>query len=156
MKRLIVTTIMSLAMLLTVSAQALRPFHLREVYTQIDSLVLEHAQTNNLSGGDYIIDLPRKCKIVLAYNADRSKTIILNIRGGYNFVRHMEYNVSDSEERTVLYYKDDHLYCGYIYDKRIKAGKYFEAINQDEKERLVERIPFLKRIPTFTNNKADD
>ena len=112
-------------------------------------MILDNAQVSTFTaGGDYIINLPRKGMIIVAYNKEATKAIVLKTIGP-QFVRHMEYNVKDDETRTVLYYKDEHLYCGYIYDKRIKAGRYFEAINEDEKEKLMERVPFLRKLPTF-------
>ena len=149
MKRILFLFVFAVACVLSIQAQRL--YHFWNVYTEIDSLVLENAQANTFTaGGDYIINLPRHGKVVIAYNKDHSKAIVLKTTGPL-LVRHMEYNVKDDETRTVLYYKDEHIYCGYIYDKRIKAGRYFEAINEDEKEKLIERIPFLKHMPTFTD-----
>lgn len=146
MKRLILTFVVILSGVLTTYAQ--RAYHLWDVYTDIDSLIIENVQGGFGEGNDYIINLPKSGKIIIAYNKDHDKAIVLKMNTP-RFVRHKEYNVKDDETRTVLFYKDEHIYCGYIYDKRIKAGKYFEAINSEEKDKLVEKLPFLKRLPTF-------
>ena len=139
-----------LAILAVDFCNAHRPKHFKAIYTDIDSLVVENVQIPySEEKQDYIIELPRSSKILIAYNDDRSKAIVL--RSGYQYMRHLEYKVKDDETRTVLYYKDKHIYCGFIYDKRVKAGSYFEAIEESEKDRLVNRLPFLKRLPTFNN-----
>ena len=123
--------------------------HFRDVYKQVEVLTLENAPTTfPTENNDYLIELPKATQVVIAYNEDKSNAIIISMPG-YPFYKHMEYNVNDNEKRLVLWYKDDHLYCGYTYDKKSKAGKYFEAIDQEEKDKLVKKIPFLKNIPTF-------
>ena len=39
----------------------------------------------------------------------------------------MEFNIDDNARRTVLWFNDKNIYCGYIYDKIYKACKYFES-----------------------------
>ena len=148
MKKYILIVLTVLFALNTNAQRPGRPAHFRNVYTQIDSLILENAPSvEETEEGDYLIALPRATKVVIAYNNDKSKAIVL--RSGYQFVRHMEYTVKDDEARTVLYYQDKHIYCGYIYDKKSKAGKYFEAIDDNEKGMLMRRHPFLKMLPRF-------
>ena len=72
---------------------------------------------------------------------------------GYAWGKRMEFNVKYEGSRLILWYKDEHLYCGYIYDNKVKACQYFEAINDSEKDRLVKRFKFLERMPTFTNEE---
>ena len=128
MKKIILIALTVLSILSLSAQRPGRPAHFRNVYTQLDSLVLENMPTvEQTEDGDYLIALPKSTKVVIAYNNDKTKAIVLH--SNYQFVRHMEYNVKDDETRIVLYYKDKHLYCGYIYDKRYKAGKYFEAIS---------------------------
>ena len=138
----------------TCDAQAFRlsqRMHLKNIYTNVDSIVLEAIPTvAPTDDGDYLIQLPHKSKLVIAYNADKTKAIVL--RSGFVYMRHYEYNVKDEGVRLILWHKDEHVYCGYIYDKKSKAGNYFEAMNQDEKDKLTKRLPFLRRIPTFTND----
>ena len=55
-------------------------------------------------------------------------------------------------KKLILWYKNKKLYCGYIYDKRVKTAKYFEAINKEEKDKLSNRIPFIKHIPYYEDN----
>ena len=136
---------------MTCNAQGHRPgqrMHLKNIYTNIDSIVLEAIPAIvQEEGSDYLIQLPHKSKLIVAYNADKTKAIVL--RSGFIYMRHYEYNVKDNDVRLVLWYKDEHVYCGYIYDKSSKAGNYFEAITQEEKDKLTKRLPFLERIPTF-------
>lgn len=142
--------ILLLAILAVGFCNAQIPGHFKMIYTDIDSVVIENVQLPYSSEKpDYLVELPRSSKIIIAYNKERSKCIVL--RSGYQFMRHMEYTVKDDETRLILYYKDKKMYCGFIYDKRAKAGSYFEAIEQSEKDKLIERVPFLKRLPTFKN-----
>ena len=135
----------------SVSCHAQKRTHFRDVYTNVDSVIIENLPSvEQTADGDYLIPLPRKSKLVIAYNADKTKAIVLY--SGFQYVKHMEYNVKDDEKRLVLWFKDKHLYCGYTYDKDTKTGRYFEAINSEEKDKLIKRLPFLKRVPTFTDN----
>ena len=93
----------------------------------------------------YSIEAPGK--MIIAYNQDRSKAIIL--RNSYVLGKHFEFEVKEEPNRLILWYKDNHIYCGYIYDKRIKSCDYFEAINNRDKNRLLRRMPFLRGIPSF-------
>ena len=95
----------------------------------------------------YLIELPHESKIVVAYNDDKTKAIIL--RNGYLFGKHFEFDVKDDEKRTVFYHNDDVLFCGYIYDKASNAAQYFETINDTEKNNLIRRMPFLRRFHRF-------
>lgn len=123
-------------------------FHFKDVYKQVDSILIENAALPS-ENGDYIVELPRESKLVIAYNAEHLKAIVLY--SDYRFIKHMEYNVKDNDTRLILWYMDKgkHIYCGFIYDKKSKTARYFEAINEAEKERLVKRLPFLKYAPTF-------
>ena len=123
-------------------------FHFKNVYTQVDTITIENV-TVPTEWGDYLVELPKQSNLIIAYNKDYSKAIVLHT--DYRFVKHFEYNVKDNEVRTILWYKDKHIYCGYIYDKKSKTGHYFEAIDAKEKEQLVTCMPFLKYAPTFNN-----
>ena len=74
--------------------------------------------------GLYLIDMPHKDKMIIKTNKDRTKAIILY--NSFVFGRHKEFNIVETEKRLVLWYKDEDIYCGYIYDKRYKVCKYFE------------------------------
>lgn len=150
MKRLLIALTAIMIMAVTCEAQGFgRRNHFRNVYTNVETLALQNAPTPfPTENGDYLVELPKESKLVIAFNTNKTKAIVLD--NGYMFGRRMEFNVKDDEARLVLFFKDEHVYCGYIYDKKTKAGKYFEAINQTEKDKLTERLPFLKRMPTFT------
>ena len=149
MKKIIITLIAAIITCITCYAQS-RRVHFKNEYKVIDTLVI-----NNLpsvyptNDGDYLITLPKEQNLIIAYNNDRTKAIVLR---GYPHGKHMEFNVKYDGVRLILWYKDEHIYCGYIYDEKLKACQYVEAINDAEKDRIVKRFPFLRPIPTFTNN----
>jgi hypothetical protein len=106
-------------------------------YTVRDSLPLEMItiqsafdyDTENddiisLDGGFYLVPLPHKDKMLIATNKDRTKGIVLY--NSYCFGRHKEFTITENERRMILWYEDDDLYCGYVYDKAYKVAKYFE------------------------------
>jgi hypothetical protein len=143
----------SILCLFAVSAfsQAPRRFHFRNVYTTVDTLIVKGVQfARPNKDGDYLITLQNEQNLIIAYNSDHTKAIVLH---GYAWGKRMEFNVKYNEARLVLWYKDEHIYCGYIYDTKHKACQYFEAINESEKDRLVKRFKFLERMPTFTEIK---
>ena len=144
MKKLLLCLVMTLSV---VSVFGQRRMHLRDVYVNLDTLVIEVASVPAES--DVLIELPKESKIILAFNVGRTKAIVLH-NPGYQFVRRLEYDVRETETRIILYHKDKYLYCGYVYDKKVKAARYFEAINENEKARLTKRLPFLSRIPSFS------
>lgn len=149
MKKIIFITLLNM---LAINIQA-QSFHPRMVYTDIDTLVFDKiAKTPETKDEDYLIELPKigempTPRLTVAYNKEHTKAIVLH---GYPFAQRKEYNVKNYDKWTVFYYKDKQIYCGYIYDKKIKACKYFEAINSKEKDKLISRFPFLKNKPTFT------
>lgn len=113
-------------------------------YTEIDSLVLERMYVDR-TAETFSVEIPGK--MIIAYNQDKTKAIIL--RNSYVFGKHLEFNVKDEPYRLTLWYKDNHLYCGYIYDKRAKSCDYFEAISKSDKNKLLRRMPFLRNVPSF-------
>ena len=105
-------------------------------YKVIDSLILERMSIYspfdydddkiiNSGYGDYLIEMPHKDKMVIRKTKDNSKAIV--VYNSFVFGRHKEFNIKDSERRLILWYEDDNLYCGYIYDKVFKVCKYFES-----------------------------
>lgn len=97
----------------------------------------------DLKSGYYLAPIPFKDNFVVKYNADKSKAIV--IRNSYAFGRHYEFNVKDEERRTVFWYKDDDVYCGYIYDKEFKVTKYFDSKKQYN--RFMRHRPMFRPIP---------
>lgn len=126
--------------LITLSSYAQRR-HFREYidfskYEVVDSLPLERMSIYspfdydsdkiiNNGDGEYLIEMPHKDRIIIRKTKDNKKAIVV-----YNsiiFGRHKEFNIKNSERRLILWYEDDNLYCGYIYDKVFKVCKYFES-----------------------------
>lgn len=153
MKRLILASIVCLFAMVAYSQPKHHRVHFKSVYTTVDTLVLKNVPTVNPNkDGSCLVALPREQNLVVAYDNERTKAIVLH---GYPWAKRMEYTVKYEGYRLILYYKDKHVYCGYIYDERAKACQYFEAINESEKDRIVNRFPFLKRMPTFTDTEKE-
>lgn len=148
MKKFILTTIFALvAMFSYCQGFNHERGHFKMVYRTVDTLLLKNVPTPNPTmNGDYLITLHKEQKIIIAYNNDHSKAIVLH---GYMWGKRMEFNVKYEGSRLILWYKDDYLYCGYIYDEKVKACQYFEAISESEKEKITKKFPFLDRMPTF-------
>lgn len=118
-------------------------------YEIVDSLPLErimiYAEKEidgegiiDLGSGYYIAPIPHKDKMVIKMTKDKDKAIILY--NSYCFGRHFEFNIEDNDFRTVYWYKDKNIYCGYIYDKRYKVVKYFES-KKEFKKFMKRRFP---------------
>ena len=163
MKKILITSIMAIFSVIAASAQFNRHALFMGDFTTIDTLTLEQAPTPfPTSDNNYLITLPRESKMVIAYNSDKTKAKVL-LTGQImhrRWNRHMmnvfmEYDVEDNQARLILYHKDNRIFCGYIYDKKAKACQRFEAINEEEKDKLIEKMPFipfhLKFMPTFKN-----
>ena len=111
MRKFILASIMCL-FALTAFSQAHR--HFKSVYTIVDTLSVKSVQSNYPTrDGDYLITLPKEQNFIVAYNNDHSKAIVLH---GYPYAKRMEYNVKYEGTRQILWYKDEHIYCGYIYE----------------------------------------
>lgn len=105
-------------------------------YEVVDSLPLERINIYspfdyegdkiiNSGDGFYLIELPHKDNMIIRKTKDNKKAIVI-----YNsivFGRHKEFNIKDNKKRLILWYEDDFIYCGYIYDKYYKVCKYFES-----------------------------
>ena len=105
-------------------------------YNVIDSLQLERINIHSpfdyesdkiisLGDGDYLIELPHRDKMIIATDKKRKKAIVL-----YNsiiFGRHKEFTIKEDKRRLILWYEDNRIRCGYIYDKEYKVCKYFET-----------------------------
>lgn len=105
-------------------------------YEIVDSLPLERMsiyspfdydsdKVINNGDGEYLIEMPHKDRIIIRKTKDNKKAIV--IYNSFIFGRHKEFNIKNSERRLILWYEDDNLYCGYIYDKVFKVCKYFES-----------------------------
>lgn len=98
------------------------PLERISIYSPFD---YESDKVISMGSGDYLIEIPHKDKIIIRKNKDNTKAIVLY--NSYCFGRHKEFNIKDQEVRTVLWYEDDDIFCGYIYDKKYKVCKYFET-----------------------------
>ena len=101
-----------------------------EEYTNTDSLVLEWAWVNvgkeipeneyvkDYGGGYYMFKLLHPRYIVIKTNDDRTKALIDNLHPMHPSI---EYNIFEDERSIVLWYEDNNLYCGFVYNKIVKA-----------------------------------
>lgn len=105
-----------------------------EEYTKTDSLMLEWAWVNvdkvipendyvkDCGGGYYMFKLPTPRYIVIKTNENRTKALIDNLPPMHPFI---EYNVFEDGRSIVLWYEDNRLYCGFVYNKIAKASDKF-------------------------------
>ena len=155
MKRLVLSLIFVLVTTFSF-AQAPRMNFMNQIdfskYEVIDSLPIERIMIHfdkeidnedfiSLGDGDYMAPVPRKDNMIIRTTTDKSKAII--VYNSYAFGRHFEFNVEDNERRTVYYYEDKRIYCGYVYDKKYKICKYFES--RKEFKRFMRR-PFFEYV----------
>lgn len=154
MKKFILTFVFALIATLSFSQPMQHQFRPKidfAKYEIVDSLPLErimiYAEKEidgegviDLGSGYYMAPIPHKDKMVIKMTKDKDKAIILY--NSYCFGRHFEFNIEDNDFRTVYWYKDKNIYCGYIYDKRYKVVKYFES--KKEFKRFINR-PLFKR-----------
>ena len=103
-------------------------------YTKTDSIVLEWAWVNiqreipenenvkNCGGGYYMFKLQHPRYIIVRTNEDRTKAFIDNF---HPMFLSREYNVFEDERSLVLWYEDDNIYCGFVYNKQAKACDRF-------------------------------
>ena len=98
------------------------PLERMYIYSPYD---YESDKVIDTGSGTYLIEIPHKDKMVYKTNKDRTKAIV--VYNSFVFGRHKEFNIKDTDKRTILWYQDDDLYCGYIYDKKYKVCKYFES-----------------------------
>lgn len=135
MRKLLLFLLLSIATL-SYSQRHFRDYIDISKYEVIDSLALDrmyiyspfdYDSNTVISSGDglYLIEMPHKDKMIIRKTKDNTKAIV--VYNSYCFGRHKEFNIKDNERRIVLWYQDDHIYCGYIYDKVYKVCKYFES-----------------------------
>lgn len=144
---------MTVMCLFAITTFAQHRMHFRNVYKTVDTLVVKNIHTARpIMNGEHLITLPKEEKLILAYNDDKTKAIVLH---GYMWGKRMEFNVKSNEKREVLWFTDGHIFCGYIYDIKSKSCEYFEAINEDEWQDVTDKFKFLKQLPTFTYTKEE-
>jgi hypothetical protein len=137
-KILMIVVLMFVAVCAYCQPQMMRPNIDLSQYEVVDSLPLEMMSVHfekeididddnfiNMGSGDYLVRIPKKDKIVIRTNSDRTKGIV--VYNSFVFGRHFEFNIKENERRFILWYQDSKTYCGYIYDKSLKVCKYFES-----------------------------
>jgi len=156
MKKLIFTLILAFVSLASFSQPKFNsPFkgvNLSE-YVNTDSLKLEwtYAYVNKdipqsddvipCGGGYYMFKLKQPRYFVIKTNEDKTKAVLEGFHPMFLF---REYNLFEDERSIVLWYKDDNLYCGYVYSKKEKA---FDKFADREKK-------FTKKFERFFNRKG--
>ena len=134
MKKYLVV-LLSLIPLLSFGQRIFRPHVINNKYEVVDSLPLERINIHSpfdyeddkiikMGEGNYLIEMPHKDKFVICRNFDRTKAIV--VYNSYCFGRHKEFTIKEDDRRLILWYEDNYLYCGYVYDKSFKVCTYFE------------------------------
>ena len=95
-----------------------------------------------LGDGDYLFALPQSDSIVIKTNADKTKAKIVkkNHFLGAPFDMRFSYNIKEDEKRIILWYEDNRTYCGYIYDKNLKACQAFRDVKEKVFRRGMNRL----------------
>ena len=165
MKKFIFMTSLMLFSITCFGQMPVRQFINEKDYELVDSLPLERFQTYvpdsnlvqniqerfgskvkendiiQLGNCEYMFKLPVKDKILLKYNKDKTKAIIINSSIIHGIGMHFfEFNVKDDERRQVLYYDDDNVLCGIIYDKFYRVAKYFHHEKKEVGKRQFRRM----------------
>ena len=151
-----IITLMLLFIATSVNAQMHHAFDYSE-FEKVDSLPIELAYfySHIPVKGEGVIDLdegfymkPFKATFVIKTNADKTKAIV-EIDPPF---LHRVYNVIESERRITLWYKDKDTYCGYVYDKELKACQNYGT--RKERKNFVRRSDrFFRRHPMFFKRK---
>lgn len=122
-------------------------------YVNVVSLSIENAYWHSdkeisfegiqdLGNGDYLFGLPQNDSIVIKTNADKTKARIVkkNHFLGAPFDYRFSFNVKEDERRIILYYEDNRVYFGYVYDKNFKACQPFRDVKEKEFRRGMNRF----------------
>ena len=156
MKRFILLTVM-LAFVASVSVFAQpRIINLDPTkYTDVVTLSIEnrffHSEREinfegiqELGNGDYMHALQRKDSIVFETNAEKTKAKVVRMNQFLRLPmdRFLSFNMKEDERRIILYYEDNRIYCGYIYDKTLKACQPFSNIKERKFVRGMRRMGF--------------
>lgn len=124
-------------------------------YEVLDSLPIERIMVSfdkevddstliSQGGGYYMAPAPHNDRMIIRRTQDNTKAIVLY--NSYAFGRHFEFNVKENDRRLVLWYDDNHIFCGYAYDKKYKVAKYFESRKEFKhfmRHHFMERKPRL-------------
>ena len=163
MKKVLFTLLMAFVTTMSFAQQRMhRPFIDYSLYETVDSFQLEMVSVHlpfeitdenvlkngvSLGSGYYMFKMPKTDKVIIKTNADRTKAIVVYksfvIGGRFELPigGRFEYNITETDRRIVLWYKDNRHFCGYIYDKKYKVCQCFE-----------EKKEFNKFINKFWNH----
>ena len=163
MKKVLFTLLMAFVTIMSFAQQRMhRPFIDYSLYETVDSFQLEMVSVHlpfeitdenvlkngvSLGSGYYMFKMPKTDKVIIKTNADRTKAIVVYksfvIGGRFELPigGRFEYNLTETDRRIVLWYKDNRHFCGYIYDKKYKVCQCFE-----------EKKEFNKFINKFWNH----
>lgn len=103
---------------------------------------LQKNQIIQLGAYEYMFELPTSEKIVLRYNKDKTKAVIIDTSNTlHGFGLHFfEFNVKDNDRRQTFYYDDENILCGFAYDKQYKVAKYFSYTKKEIGKRQFNRM----------------
>ena len=148
MKKVLFTLLMAFVTTMSFAQQRMhRPFIDYSLYETVDSFQIEMVSVHlpfeitdenvlkngvSLGSGYYMFKMPKTDKVIIKTNADRTKAIVVYksfvIGGRFELPMggRFEYNLTETDRRIVLWYKDNRHFCGYIYDKKYKVCQCFE------------------------------
>jgi len=125
---------------MTVKAQVERiELPLEMISVELPSGLEPPEESIGLGGGIYLLKMPEKHSMVIIKVKGEDKAIVIHssffisrffvnpekyFRGPRE--NYFKYNIEENDRRLVLWYKDNRIYCGYIYDKQYKVCQYFE------------------------------
>jgi hypothetical protein len=122
-------------------------------YVKVDSLPLEmvYFHSDKELNGDSVIELgdgyymaktPFKGNLTIKTNSDRTMAIVMN---RFHFDP-FQYTIKEDERRIILYFKDKHVYRGYVYDKKLKAFQFYDSL-KGYKKFMRRHNRFIRRNP---------
>ena len=152
MKKIILTMLCMLFVSLGTYAQP-KMFDFSQ-YSNTDSLAVEMVYFHSdavltaegiidLGGGYYMAKTPFKTNFVIKTNADKTKAIVTN---KFHFDP-FQYTYKEDDRRITLYYKDNKVCRGYVYDKKLKVCQPFDS-NKGYKKFIRRHDRFIRRNQT--------
>ena len=130
---------------MTVTAQERIELPLEMITVTLPEGLEPPAESIDMGSGIYLLKMPEKHSMVIMKLEDGGAIVLHSsffisrfftnperyFRGPKN--NHYTYNIEENERRLVLWYKDERVYCGYIYDKYYKVCQYFEKREKEWK-----------------------
>lgn len=154
-KSILITVLFAFIGTITMFAQPKIMFLDTTKYTDVVTLSIEnrffHTEREinfegiqELGNGDYVHKLQHKDSLMFETNAEKTKAKIVKMNQFLRLPmdRFLSFNVKEDERRIVLYYEDNRIYCGYIYDKYLKACQPFMNIKEKKFIRGMRKFGF--------------